>query len=615
MKEVLCHDMTPLTKEQLDTLQSIFVSLSDAQLIWVSGYLWGLIYNGVNKKNIIKNSTELLQREDIDSSVVIQQKIVIISGSQSGNARRLSEQLRDALIASSIDVVLFDARDFRFKKISTIKFLVIIISTYGEGEPPEEALSLYKYLFSKKAPIMKNTNFSVFGLGDRSYKYFAKAGKDLDNRLVELGACRLFERVDADLDFQNTANIWIKKIVFLLQEKLNFSVKKTLNNEISNAMLPVKDMLYCKEYPFIASLLSKQKITSRAALKDVHHLEIDISGSHLIYQPGDSLGVWYENDLCLIHEILKLLHFTGNERVEVQGKLIFLNEALRCCYELTQNTPIVVKKIADLTQNKKLLDLLLDNNMKKLHKFSMMTPIVEMIRFIDIQLSPQDLINILSPMKPRFYSISSSQLEVGEEEVHITVGVIRYTVNGRDRTGGASGYLADCLQENDKLRVFVVSNNNFRLPRNSDVPIVMIASGTGIAPFRAFMQHRFSEGALGENWLFFGNLRFIDDFLYQIEWQSYIKSGLLTRLTTAWSREQQNKVYVQDKLLKNGVELWNWIQKGAYFYVCGNANYMARDVEQALIKIVSEYGGMDIEKSNEFWDSMRIQRRYQRDVY
>lgn len=602
--------MTPLTKEQLDALQSIFVTLSNNQLIWIAGYLWGVVNNVGDNSNISK----VLNTKNISS--IANTQIVIISASQTGNARRLAEQLRDNCLSANLDVILFSARDFKYKQISKIRFLIVIISTYGEGEPPEEAISLYKYLLSKKAPIMKDTCFAVFSLGDRSYKYFAQAGKNLDHRLEELGAYRLYKRVDVDLDYQYTAKIWMQKIVCVFQKRLNVDGVSIQGNTASSMVLNhKKNAVYCKEYPFVACLLSKNKITSRTALKDVRHLEIDITNSDLFYHPGDALGVWYENDLCLIRELLQLLSLTGSEQVEVKGQSISLNNALCNYYELTQNTPIIVKNIATITKNKMLLDLLLSDNTEKLNQFVKSTPIIEMIRHVSMKLSPQDLLQILCPMKPRFYSISSAQSEVGEGEVHITVGVVRYIINGRCRTGGASGYLVDRLQENDNIRVFIVANDNFRLPKNSDAPVVMIGSGTGIAPFRAFMQQRSSDGALGKNWLFFGNLRFIDDFLYQIEWQRYLKDGLLTRINTAWSREQSQKIYVQNQLLQNSAELWSWIQAGAYIYVCGDASRMAGGVEQALIALTSTHGGMDIAQANEFWDNMRVKHRYQRDIY
>lgn len=615
MKNVLCHNITPFTKEQLDTFQSIFSKLSNAQLIWISGYLWGLSCNAlVSEGKNIDHTCKSTHIENVGIAKDLQ--IVIVSASQTGNARKIAEQLRDSFIASNLGIVLFNAADFKFKQISKVKFLIVIISTHGEGDPPEEAILLYKYLFSKRAVRMEDTNFIVFGLGDRSYSNFAQAGRDLDNRLEELGACRLYKRIDADLDFQETADVWIKEIVFLFQEKLSDYFVQKKNNEASNVIFNQKKrIVYCKEFPFFGCLLTRQKITSRLSLKDVHHLEINITNSNLIYWPGDALGVWYENDVHLVHEILELLHLTGDEEVKVKGKLMILSEALRCHYELTKNTPVLIKDMARVTKNQMLLDLLLDSNTEKLKSFFTITPIVEMLRYICVKLSPQDLLQVLRPIQPRFYSISSAQSEVGIEEVHITVGVIRYKFNGRFRTGGASGYLVDRLKENDNVRVFIVSNNNFRLPKNLQTPVIMIGAGTGIAPFRAFMQQRSSDGATGKNWLFFGNLRFVDDFLYQVEWQRYVKEGLLTKINTAWSRDQYHKVYVQDKLLQNSVELWSWIQEGAYVYICGDASRMAIDVEQALVRLTSKLGDMSIEKANEFWDNMRVQRRYQRDIY
>lgn len=618
IQKVARHHLIPLDKEQLDNLQSIFVTLSNTQLIWISGYLWGLASHDTKDIDNKINTVHALSQNatSATNNLSVLSKIFIISASQTGNARRLAEQLRDNFLTAHLDVILVNAGDFKFKTIATVKFLIVIVSTYGEGEPPEEAIPLYKYLFSSRALSMRDTYFAVFSLGDRSYKYFAKAGKDLDHRLEALGACRLYKCVDADLDFQDIANSWIKQMVLLFQKKLNLNLVNVQNNQEFNIVSSKQtDVIYCQDMPFVACLLVKQKITSRLSLKDIHHLEIDITNSNLMYTPGDALGVWYENDFCVVHEILKLLHFTGNEQVEIKGKLMLLSEALCHCYELIKNMPVVVKNIATVTQDTTLLNLLSDNNAEKLNKFCMTTSIIDMMRCVSVKLSPQQLLQILCPMKPRFYSISSSQVEVGVGEVHITVGVVRYKINGDRNTGNASGYLVDRLQENDNVRVFIQSNNNFRLPTDSNVSIIMIGAGTGIAPFRAFMQQRSADKALGKNWLFFGNLRFIDDFLYQVEWQRYVKDGLLNRIDTAWSRDQNHKIYVQNKLLQNSAELWSWIQEGAHVYVCGDANRMARDVEYTLISLTSKHGDMSIEKAQEFWHDMRTQRRYQRDIY
>lgn len=355
-----------------------------------------------------------------------------------------------------------------------------------------------------------------------------------------------------------------------------------------------------------------QKITGRNSEKDVRHIEIDLGDSGLRYQPGDALGVWYQNDPALVKELVELLWLTGDEPVTVEGKTLPLNEALQWHFELTVNTANIVENYATLTRSETLLPLVGDK--AKLQHYAATTPIVDMVRFSPAQLDAEALINLLRPLTPRLYSIASSQAEV-ENEVHVTVGVVRYDVEGRARAGGASSFLADRVEEEGELRVFIEHNDNFRLPANPETPVIMIGPGTGIAPFRAFMQQRAADEAPGKNWLFFGNPHFTEDFLYQVEWQRYVKEGVLTRIDLAWSRDQKEKVYVQDKLREQGAELWRWINDGAHIYVCGDANRMAKDVEQALLEVIAEFGGMDTEAADEFLSELRVERRYQRDVY
>ncbi|KAA0637326.1 NADPH-dependent assimilatory sulfite reductase flavoprotein subunit, partial [Escherichia coli] len=369
---------------------------------------------------------------------------------------------------------------------------------------------------------------------------------------------------------------------------------------------------YSKDAPLVASLSVNQKITGRNSEKDVRHIEIDLGDSGLRYQPGDALGVWYQNDPALVKELVELLWLTGDEPVTVEGKTLPLNEALQWHFELTVNTANIVENYATLTRSETLLPLVGDK--AKLQHYAATTPIVDMVRFSPAQLDAEALINLLRPLTPRLYSIASSQAEV-ENEVHVTVGVVRYDVEGRARAGGASSFLADRVEEEGELRVFIEHNDNFRLPANPETPVIMIGPGTGIAPFRAFMQQRAADEAPGKNWLFFGNPHFTEDFLYQVEWQRYVKEGVLTRIDLAWSRDQKEKVYVQDKLREQGAELWRWINDGAHIYVCGDANRMAKDVEQALLEVIAEFGGMDTEAADEFLSELRVERRYQRDVY
>ncbi|MBS9426171.1 NADPH-dependent assimilatory sulfite reductase flavoprotein subunit [Photorhabdus caribbeanensis] len=591
--------LLPVSPEQLARLQSAIGDFSPNQLAWLSGYFWGM----VNQQPEV---------QVVAPAVPAQETITLISASQTGNARRLAEQLRDDLSAEKLNVNLVNAGDYKFKQIAQEKVLIIIASTQGEGEPAEEAVALYKYLYSKKAPKLNGTVFAVFGLGDTSYERFCQAGKDFDNRLNELGAQRLLERVDGDVEYQKAAVQWRQQLTGVLKQRIPAGTGTVIVSAQSRSVNEIFSTSYTKQAPLTAALSARQKITGRGSDKDVRHIEIDLGDSGLRYQPGDALGIWFENDPELVDEVLNLLWLKGTEQVEVNGQKLSLREALISHVELTQNTSVIVEKYAALAKDEKLLSLIADK--QALQQYAHNKPIADMIREAASQPEAQQFIDLLRPLTPRLYSISSSQAEV-ENEVHLTVGVVRYEIDGRARTGGASGYLADRLQENDDIRIFIEHNDNFRLPADPRTPVIMIGPGTGIAPFRAFMQQREADGAEGKNWLFFGNPHFTEDFLYQVEWQRYVKDGLLTRIDLAWSRDQQHKVYVQDKLREQGEEVWHWIEEGAHLYVCGDANRMAKDVEHALLDIMTEHGGMDSEQADEFLSELRLERRYQRDVY
>ena len=590
--------LLPLNPEQLARLQAATTDFTPAQLAWVSGYFWGVL-NQQPGSNVVATAP-----------VAEMPGITLISASQTGNARRVAEALRDDLIAAKLNVTLINAGDYKFKQIANEKLLIVVASTQGEGEPAEEAVALHKFLFSKKAPKLDNTAFAVFGLGDTSYEFFCQAGKDFDAKLAELGGERLLDRVDADVEYQAAAAQWRARLVDVL--KARAPAAPSVQVAASGAVNEVHTSPYTKEAPLTASLAVNQKITGRDSEKDVRHIEIDLGDSGLRYQPGDALGVWYQNDPDLVKELVELLWLKGDEPVTVEGKTLSLAEALQWHFELTVNTGNIVENYATLTRSETLLPLVGDK--AQLQHYASTTPIVDMVRFSPAQLDAQALVDLLRPLTPRLYSIASSQAEV-ESEVHVTVGVVRYEIEGRARAGGASSFLADRVEEEGEVRVFIEHNDNFRLPANPQTPVIMIGPGTGIAPFRAFMQQRAADGAEGKNWLFFGNPHFTEDFLYQVEWQRYVKEGVLSRIDLAWSRDQKEKVYVQDKLRQQGAELWRWINDGAHIYVCGDANRMAKDVEQALLEVIAEFGGMDIEAADEFLSELRIERRYQRDVY
>lgn len=593
--------LLPLNPEQLARLQAATTDLSPAQLAWVSGYFWGVLNQqpGANVASAPAPAVEI-------------PAITLISASQTGNARRVAEALRDDLLAANLNVNLVNAGDYKFKQIASEKLLVVVTSTQGEGEPPEEAVALHKFLFSKKAPKMDGAAFAVFGLGDSSYEFFCQSGKDFDSKLAELGAERLLDRVDTDVEYQPAAAEWRARIVEVLKGRVPAETPAQAAATATGVVNEVLSSPYTKEAPLTATLAVNQKITGRDSEKDVRHLEIDLGDSGLRYRPGDALGVWYQNDPALVKELVELLWLKGDEPVIVDGKTLPLAEALQWHFELTVNTANIVENYATLTRSETLLPLVGDK--AQLQHYAATTPIVDMARFSPAQLDADTLIGLLRPLTPRLYSIASSQAEV-ETEVHVTVGVVRYDIEGRARSGGASGFLGDRLEEDGEVRVFIEHNDNFRLPANPETPVIMIGPGTGIAPFRAFMQQRAADDATGKNWLFFGNPHFTEDFLYQVEWQRYVKEGVLSRIDLAWSRDQQHKIYVQDKLREQGAELWRWINDGAHIYVCGDANRMAKDVEQALLEVIAEFGGMDAESADEYLSELRVERRYQRDVY
>ncbi|PPI86392.1 NADPH-dependent assimilatory sulfite reductase flavoprotein subunit [Candidatus Pantoea edessiphila] len=585
----------PITLEQLDKLNLVINKLSKDQLLWVSGYLWGII-NQETQNNICKEESPV---------------ITIISASQTGNASRIAKWIFEKFQLIKFNVKLVNAANYKFKNIDQEKILLIIISTQGEGEPPEESIALYKFLMSKRAPNMTDTLFAVFGLGDSSYEFFNQAGKDVDNRLYELGAKRLLNRFDADINYDNQIKIWYNTLIKTLKIHIKTSLIQQDKTNVENIINKDYVSSYHKNNPFNAVCLLNQKITGKNSRKDVRHIEIDISNSKMVYKPGDAVGVWYENNDNLINEMLNLVKLHDNELISIYGKNISIKKALKKYFELTKNSSKIVEKYAFLSKNKHLLSII--NDKYKLQKYVNNYPIVDMIRLAPNQLTAEQLISLLRPLTPRFYSIASSQSEM-RNEIHITVNVVTFSIDNYCRGGGASTWLSNCIEE-DNIPIFVQNNDNFRLPIDKTLPIIMICTGTGIAPFRSFMQQRDYDNASGKNWLFFGNHSFREDFLYQIEWQDYTRKGLLNKISLAWSRDQFEKVYIQDKIRTNGVKIWNWIQEGAHIYVCGNANSMAKDVEKALLEIIIRYGQINIEKAEDFLNKLRIEHRYQRDVY
>ena len=592
--------MNPLPPE----LAAQIAALNPLQLAWLSGYCWSQAGGQAVQPGIGTPAAAA------PAPAAEPLRVAVISASQTGNARKVAAELQQRLAAAGVNAVHAAAADYKPKNIAGEQLVLLVTSTQGEGEPPEEALSLYKLLSGKKAPKLSGLKFAVLGLGDSSYPMFCGAGKSFDELLAKLGGERLLERQDCDLEYQAEAAAWLDKIVPLVGSLAAAPAATTgTGNASGSPASAAPASAYNKANPFPATLLARQKITGRDSEKDVRHIEIDLSGSGLPYRAGDALGVWFENDPAVVDEILAAVSLKGDEPVNAGGQGKTVREALLHDWEIGLNTPQFVQGYAEISGNPELKQAAADAS-----AYAAANPIAGIVSQYPAALTAEQLAGLLRPLAPRLYSISSAPEEVGEE-VHLTVGVLRYEHNGIPRTGAASGFLGGRLEEEGIVRVFVEENPRFRLPENPDTPVIMIGAGTGVAPFRAFMQQRAANGDSGKNWLIFGNQHFTQDFLYQTEWQGWAKDGLLNKYDFAWSRDQEEKIYVQHKIREEAAELWQWLQQGARIYVCGDASRMAKDVEQALLDTIAEQGGLSADDADEYLDNLRQEGRYQRDVY
>lgn len=588
---------SPLNDQQIDQLQLATSELSPQQLAWVSGYFWGISQQPTS-------ATQPLSQVSVQSS----NQLTIIYASQTGNAKSLAEAIKHEASTIGIAAQVFDASDYKGRNLAKESHVIIVASTNGEGEAPDNAIELHEFLQSKKAPKLTKLNYAVIALGDSSYEYFCQTGKDFDSFLSKLGASAFVKRIDCDVDYESDAAKWQTEALNTIKEAFEHS------NDADVVQLPISKVAqsqYTKQKPYAARLLVNQKITGRDSDKDIRHIEIDLEGSGMTYQPGDALGVWFENSLVLVDNILAKTGLSGIESIELDGESLSIRNALISKFEITNSNPQFVSQFSLISESKKLKKLV--DNQDKLRAYSAETQIIDVLSEKKTKLTANQLAGLLRRLTPRLYSISSSQLEV-DEEVHLTVGLVEYQTGNGQRQGGASSYLTQRLKEDGEVKVFIEHNNNFKLPDDS-TPIIMIGPGTGVAPFRSFLQERESRSALGKNWLFFGDRHFTQDFLYQVEWQKYLKDGVLTDLDVAFSRDQKEKIYVQHRLLENASKVWEWITEGAHIYVCGDAGNMAKDVNNSLIEIVKKEGQLNQQEAEQFINQLRKEKRYQKDVY
>jgi sulfite reductase (NADPH) flavoprotein alpha-component len=588
-----------LDSTQLSQITQAVSGLDREQLIWASGYLAGLSQSDIKAMANVNDAVAVSQEQSV---------LTVMYGSQTGNAKHAAISYADSVKAQGIKTNVVSMADYKPRKIKDESHLVLFVSTHGEGDAPDDAVEFHEFLASKKAPNLDKLKYAVVALGDTSYEFFCQTGKDFDARLAGLGAQPLIERLDCDVEYEQELAAWTKKINEILA-----AVMKTSPVEKSTPIVAQSSAVaYTKQNPYIATLNQSLKITGRDSVKDIRHVEISLEDSGIVYQPGDALGVFFLNNESLVSRILTATNNQADDKVLIKDVEYQLFDALTEHLELTLSYPGFVKAY-QLASNSEALAALL-NDSAALRAFLAERQIVDIVEQFPEDISAQALVDALRPITPRLYSIASSQSEV-EDEVHLTVAHVDYEAFGTRHQGGASGYLCTGLEEGGQVKVYTENNDNFRLPSNADTPIIMVGPGTGIAPFRAFMQQRDALEAKGKNWLFFGNPNFTQDFLYQTEWQGYLKSGLLTKISLAFSRDQAEKIYVQDRLLENGREVYEWLESGAHFYVCGDALRMAKDVETALLKIIQTFGQKTEQEAKQYLLAMRKEKRYQKDVY
>lgn len=595
---------SPFNQEQTELLNRLLPTLTETQSLWLSGYLAAI------QSSSLQAAPAVEERPAPAAAPAIPKEVTILFGSQTGNAQNLAKKAGKTLEERGFQVNVSAMSDFKPNNLKKVKNLLIVVSTHGEGDPPDNALTFHEFIHGKRAPKLEDFRYSVLALGDSSYEFFCQTGKDFDKRLEELGGTRITPRVDCDLDFEEPAAEWAEAVLAGLSEGDSSSPSPAAASV--SAAAPAESV-YSRSNPFRAEVLENINLNGRGSNKETRHLEISLEGSGLTYQPGDSLGVYPENDPELVDLLLTEMNWDPEETVRVKEETVTLKQALTAHFEITVLTKPLVEKAAKLSSNEELHQLASDSN--QLKSYIGGRDLIDLVRdFKPWSSSAQEFVSILRKMPARLYSISSS-FEANPDEVHLTIGAVRYDAHGRERKGVCSILCSERLQPGDTLPVFIQHNENFKLPENPETPIIMVGPGTGIAPFRSFMQEREESGAEGKSWLFFGDQHFVTDFLYQTEWQKWLKDGILSKLDVAFSRDDDEKVYVQHRMQEKSRELFQWLEQGATVYICGDEKNMAHDVHNTLIDIIEKEGGMSREQAAEYLADMQKNKRYQRDVY
>ncbi len=456
--------------------------------------------------------------------------------------------------------------------------------------------------------------FAVLALGDSSYEHFCQTGRDFDDRLEALGAARLRERIDCDVDFDESAAAWISDAVSAFASEIE-PEERTAAATVLPFSLPAEAPRYGRDRPFAAEVLENQNLNGRGSERETRHIELSLAGSGLEYAPGDVLGLIARNSPAAAEALTESLGIDPSREVTVRQSTKTFLDALLADFEITTPTPRFLRAWAERSGAQPLLELLNDESRASQSRYLGERWQIDIVREYPVSgISAQEFLGMLRPLQPREYSIASS-LQAYPDEVHLTVAALRFEAGSEARSGVASGFIADAIEPGDRVDIYLRENRHFRLPADPDAPTIMIGPGTGIAPFRAFMQEREMLGAGGRNWLFFGNPHFRTDFLYQTEWQHWLADGLLSRLDVAFSRDQAEKVYVQHRLREQGAEIFRWLEEGAHVYVCGDSVRMAPDVHAALLEILETHGGLSGDGAQECLKDLQGHKRYQRETY
>jgi len=568
---------SPLPPEKLLQAQNLAVGLTPDQANWLAGFYSGI---GFATGGAVAPA----------AGAGAKTPLTVLYGSESGNAEKLSGTIQKATDKAGFKTKVVNMGDSKAVDLKKSENLLVIISTWGEGDPPDAAVDYYEEFMGDGMPKLDGVKFSVCGLGDTSYEHFCKMGKDFDTRLEALGGERVFARVDCDVDFQAAFDKWLVGAI----------------DALPSAAAAVA---YDKANPYEAEILEKIVLNGTGSIKETLHVELSLEGSGLTYQPGDALGIYPVNRAADIDAVLSTTGLKANAKLGDKT----LVEALQTDFDITSLSAAIAMKYNGVVGSKDLEAAIADKaTFKDWIWGRQLVDLIEAYPFKEW--TPESFTEILRPLAARLYSIASS-LKAHEDQVHLTIAAVRYNSHGRDRVGVCSTFVADEVEIGDKVRVYFHGNNNFRLPENGDTDVIMVGPGTGIAPFRAFVEERSATEAKGKNWLFFGDQHFSYDFLYQLEWLDYLEDGILTELTTAFSRDQKEKIYVQHRLMEHGAEIWKLLEGGAHFYVCGDASRMAKDVHQALMDIAQEHGGKDAKEAKDWLSALRKEKRYQRDVY